>query len=120
MAKQGKRYAAALAQVDREKRYALDEAVRLMVATGKAKFDETVELAVRLGVDPRQADQNVRGTVALPHGTGNTKRIVVIAKGEKVREAEAAGATSSGDAEIIDKISKGWLDFDILVATPDA
>jgi large subunit ribosomal protein L1 len=119
MAKHGKRIVAARALVDRTKRYALDEAVGLAVSTAKAKFDETVELAVRLGVDPRQADQNVRGTVVLPHGTGKAVRVLVFAKGEKEREATDAGADIVGGDELVKKISEGWLDFDKAVATPD-
>ena len=105
---------------DAVKFYPVKEAAEVVKKTATAKFDETIELHARLGVDPKQSDQNVRGTVALPHGSGKTKRVVVIAKGEKVKEAEAAGADASGDADIIEKISKGWMDFDILVATPDA
>src|SRR5450631_857406 len=105
---------------DRTKLFSLADASATVKKTATAKFDETIELHVKLGVDPKQSDQNVRGTVALPHGTGKAKRVVVIAKGEKVKEAELAGADVAGDAEIIEKISKGWLDFDVLVATPDA
>jgi large subunit ribosomal protein L1 len=120
MAKQGKRFRSVLEQVNREQRYALDEAVRLVVATAKAKFDESVDLAVRLGVDPRQADQNVRGTVVLPHGTGKSVRIVVFAKGEKEREAREAGADFVGAEDLIQKISgEGWFEFDKAIATPD-
>jgi len=120
MAKQGKRFRSVLEQVDREQRYALDEAVRLVIATAKAKFDESVDLAVRLGVDPRQADQNVRGTVVLPHGTGKSVRILVFAKGEKEREAREAGADYVGAEDLIQKISgEGWFDFDKAIATPD-
>ncbi len=119
MARYGKRYGAALALVDRSKRYALDEAIRLAVETAKAKFDETLELAVCLGVDPRQADQNVRGTVVLPHGTGKSVRILVFAKGEKEREARDAGADYTGGEDLVKQISEGWLDFDKAVATPD-
>src|SRR6266852_1682862 len=119
MAKHGKRYRAALALVDRQKRYPLDEAIRIAVDTAKAKFDETLEIAVRLGVDPRQADQNVRGTVVLPHGTGKTVRILVFAKGEKEREATEAGADYVGGEEVVKKISEGWLDFDKAIATTD-
>ncbi len=120
MAKQGKRFKTALALVDRTKRYALDDAIRLSVETAKAKFDETVELAVRLGVDPRQADQNVRGTVVLPHGTGKSVRVLVFAKGEKEREAREAGADYAGGEELVKKIStENWLDFDKAIATPD-
>lgn len=119
MARHGKRYGAALALVDRSKRYSLDEAVRLAVETAKAKFDETLELAVCLGVDPRQADQNVRGTVVLPHGTGKSVRILVFAKGDKEREAREAGADYVGGEDLVKQISEGWLDFDKAVATPD-
>jgi large subunit ribosomal protein L1 len=120
MAKLGKRYRTALALVDRSKRYPLDEAIRMAVDTAKAKFDETVEIAIRLGVDPRQADQNVRGTVILPHGTGKTVRVLVFAKGEKEREATEAGADYVGGEDLVKKIStEGWLDFDKAIATPD-
>lgn len=114
-----KRMTAVEKEYDKSKFYSVNDASALIKKTAKAKFDETVELHVRLGVDPKQSDQNVRGTVVLPHGSGKTKRVVVIAKGEKLREAEAAGADFAGDADIIEKISKGWLDFDVLVATPD-
>lgn len=118
--KQGKRIKAAAAQIDRLKRYPLEEALGLTASIAKAKFDETVELAVRLGVDPRQADQNVRGTVALPHGTGRTVRVAVFAKGEKEREAKEAGADVVGGDELVKKISEeNWLEFDKAVATPD-
>jgi large subunit ribosomal protein L1 len=120
MPKQGKRYSGALAKIDRTKRYGLEEAMRLAVETAKAKFDESVELAVRLGVDPRQADQNVRGTVVLPHGTGKSVRILVFAKGEKEREAREAGADVAGGEELVKKISsENWLEFDKAIATPD-
>ena len=105
---------------DRAKRYSIAEAAATVKKTATAKFDETIELHVKLGVDAKQSDQNVRGTVVLPHGTGQTKRVAVVAKGEKIKEAEAAGADWAGDADVIDKISKGWLEFDVLVATPDA
>src|SRR6266403_1351919 len=119
MAKRSKRYQKAAARIDRARRYPLDEAVRTLVAAeGAAKFDETVELAVKLGVDPRQADQNVRGTVVLPHGTGKSVRVLVFAKGDKAKEAEAAGADHVGAEEVAKKIQdEQWLDFDI--ATPD-
>ena len=120
MAKHGKRFRAALSIVDRNKRYSLEEAIRLVVDTAKAKFDETVEIAVRLGVDPRQADQNVRGTVVLPHGTGKTVRVVVFAKGEKEREARDAGADFVGGDDLVKRITEeNWLDFDKAIATPD-
>ena len=105
---------------DRSKLHTVAEAAALIKKTATAKFDETVEAHVKLGVDPKQSDQNVRGTVVLPHGSGKSKRVVVVAKGEKIKEADNAGADAAGDADIIDKISKGWLDFDVLVATPDA
>ncbi|HYD46877.1 MAG TPA: 50S ribosomal protein L1 [Terriglobales bacterium] len=119
MAATGKRIRAASALVDRAKRYSLEEALDLAVQTATAKFDETIELAVRLGVDPRQADQNVRGSVVLPHGTGRTIRVLVFAKGDKEREALEAGADFAGGEELVKKISEGWLDFDKAVATPD-
>jgi large subunit ribosomal protein L1 len=121
MAKKSKRYTAAAAKIDHARRYPLDDAIRaLLDAGGPAKFDETVEIAVRLGVDPRQADQNVRGTVVLPHGTGKTVRVLVFAKGEKAREAEEAGADHVGADEIVKKIQdEQWLDFDTAIATPD-
>ena len=116
----GKKYKEALKKIDREKRYTLEEAIKLVVANKLAKFDETVELAVRLGVDPRQADQNVRGTIVLPHGTGSTARVLVVAKGEKEREAREAGADFVGGDDIIKKIQEeNWLDFDRVIATPD-
>jgi large subunit ribosomal protein L1 len=121
MAKPGKRYRNAAAKIDREKRYGMDEAVTLLIgAGGEAKFDETVELAVRLGVDPRQADQNVRGTVVLPHGTGKNVRVLVFAKGDKAKEAQDAGADFVGADDMVKKIQEEqWLDFDTVVATPD-
>ena len=120
MARIGKRMKAAAAQVNRETRYALDEAVTLATTLATAKFDETLELAVRLGVDPRQADQNVRGTVVLPHGTGRSVRVAVFAKGEKEREARDAGADFVGGDDLVKKIQEeGWLEFDSAVATPD-
>ena len=108
----GKKYKEAAKKIDREKRYTLEEAVKLVVDNKVAKFDETVEIAVRLGVDPRQADQNVRGTIVLPHGTGAVARVLVVAKGEKEREAREAGADFVGGDEIIKKIQEeNWLDF---------
>ncbi len=120
MARHGKRYRAALSSVDRSKRYPLDEAIRLAAESAKAKFDETMEIAVRLGVDPRQADQNVRGTVILPHGTGKSVRVLVFAKGEKEREAREAGADHVGGEDLVKKITtENWLEFDKAIATPD-
>jgi large subunit ribosomal protein L1 len=119
MSGNGKSYQAALAKIDRGQRYPLEEGLRLVKETGRAKFDETVEMAVRLGVDPRQADQNVRGTVSLPHGIGKTVRVLAFAKGEKEKEAQEAGADYVGAEDLIKKISEGWFDFDKTVATPD-
>ncbi len=121
MARKGKRYRKAIVTIDRSRRYALDEAIRtLTAAPGAAKFDETVELAVKLGVDPRQADQNVRGTVVLPHGTGRSVRVVVFAKGEKAKEAADAGADHVGADDLAKKIQdEQWLEFDTAIATPD-
>ena len=118
--KTGKRYNDLAKLVDRATVYDPSEAVRLVQETGKAKFDETVELHVRLGVDSRHADQQVRGAVVLPHGTGRTKRVLVIAKGPKADEAKEAGADYVGDDDMIEKIQKeNWFDFDVLIATPD-
>lgn len=119
MKRKGKGYRAMLDKVDRIQRYPLEVAVRLAKETVRAKFDETVEIAIRLGVDPRQADQNVRGTVVLPHGMGKSVRVLVFAKGEKEREAQEAGADFVGAEDLIKKINDGWLDFDKTVATPD-
>jgi large subunit ribosomal protein L1 len=111
---------AAAEQVDREKLHELSEALDVVLKTATAKFDETVEMAVRLGVDPRQADQNVRGTVVLPHGTGKQVRVLVFAKGDKEREATEAGADFVGGDDLVKKIAdEGWLEFDSVVATPD-
>jgi large subunit ribosomal protein L1 len=118
MAKIGKKYQEA-AKLIEDKLYTADEAVELVKKTATAKFDETIELHVRLGVDPKYADQQVRGAVILPHGTGKSKKVLVFAKGEKVKEAEAAGADFVGSDEIVTKIQGGWCDFDVAVATPD-
>src|SRR6184192_4248425 len=116
MSGNGKSYRAALAKVDRNQRYLLEDTLRLVKETTRAKFDETVEMAVRLGVDPRQADQNVRGTVVLPHGTGKSVRVLVFAKGDKAKEAEAAGADHVGAEELAKKIQEQqWLDFDTAI-----
>ena len=117
--KKGKQYHEMLAKVDRAKRYSLEEAVQLVKDTSYTKFDATVEIAYKLNLDPRKAEQNLRGALVLPHGTGKVSRVVVIATGEKAREAEAAGADYVGDADLIKKIGDGWLDFDVMVATPD-
>ena len=117
--KKGKKYQDSLKLIDRTKQYDPDEAVALVKQTAKAKFDETVELHVRLGVDPRHADQQVRGTVVLPNGTGKTKTVLVICKADKAKEAEAAGADFVGAEDMIAKIQGGWFGFDVVVATPD-
>ena len=117
--KNGKRYREITNLINRSQLYSLDEGVHLLKQTSKAKFDETVDLAARLGVDPRHADQNIRGTVALPHGTGKQIRVVVFAQGDKAREAEEAGADAVGTDDLVDKIVDGWLDFDATVATPN-
>ncbi len=120
MPKRGKKYIESAKLVDRTKLYDYDEAIDLVQKTTTTKFDSTVELAVRLGVDPRHADQQVRGTTVLPHGTGKTKRVLVVAKADKVKEAEEAGADYAGGAEYVEKIQKeNWLEFDVLIATPD-
>lgn len=119
MALLGKKYVEARKKIDREKRYEMDEALDLLPQITFAKFDETVELALRLGVDPRHADQMVRGSVALPNGLGKTVRVLVFAKGEKEKEAQEAGADVVGAEELIEKIQKGWMDFDKAIATPD-
>ena len=118
MARTGKKFAAAKAKVD-ERLYPLAEAIPLVQSIKFAAFDESVELAMRLGVNPKHADQMVRGTVVLPHGLGRTKRVVVIASSEKQKEAEDADADTVGGEELVEKIQKGWMDFDAVVATPD-
>ncbi len=118
MAKLGKKYQEAAKLVE-DKVYSVTEAMELVKKTATAKFDETVELHVRLGVDPKYADQQVRGAVVLPNGTGKSKKVLVFAKGEKVKEAEAAGADYVGSDEFVTKIQGGWFDFDVAVATPD-
>lgn len=118
--KRGKKYTEAAKKVDREKQYEVEEAVKLVKETAVAKFDETVEAHIRLGVDGRHADQQIRGAVVLPNGTGKEVRVLVFAKGEKLDEAQAAGADHVGGEELIPKIQNdGWLDFDVVVATPD-
>ncbi|MFQ5583934.1 MAG: 50S ribosomal protein L1 [Calditrichia bacterium] len=118
MKRRSKRYVQSANQIS-PKEYSLSEGVKLLKKTANAKFDETVEMAVRLGVDPRHADQVVRGTVSLPHGLGKEVRVLVIAKGEKANEALEAGADYAGYQEYLEKIQGGWLDFDVIVATPD-
>jgi large subunit ribosomal protein L1 len=115
----GKKYTASVAQFDRQQLYTPSEAVDLVKASAKAKFDETVEVALRLGVDPRKADQIVRGTLSLPAGTGRTARVVVFAAGEKAAEARAAGADEVGADDLVARVAGGFLDFDVAIATPD-
>ena len=119
MTKHGKKYLEARQKVNREAKYSLEEALELLKDTARAKFDETVEVALRLGVDPKYPDQQVRGSVVLPHGTGKSIRVLVFAKGEKEKEAQEAGADFVGGEELVAKIQGGWLDFDKAVATPD-
>ena len=117
--KRSKRYKEAAAKIDGDKQYGLREAVELFHSVATAKFNESMELHIRLGVDPRHADQQVRSTVVLPHGTGVTKRVLVLATGEKVKEAEDAGADIVGGEDLVQKIAGGWMDFDAVIATPD-
>jgi large subunit ribosomal protein L1 len=119
MKKHGKKYRAAAEKVEDGRKYSLEDAVRKLKEIAFAKFDETVELTMWLGVDPRKADQLVRGTLVLPHGLGKSKRVLVIAQGEKVKEAEEAGADFVGGEDMVTKIKGGWLDFDAVVSTPD-
>ena len=117
--KMGKKYSDSMKLIDRSKQYDPEEAIALVKQTAKAKFDETIEISVRLGVDPRHADQQVRGAVVLPHGTGKTVRVLAFGKENRVEEAKAAGADIVADDEIIKKIQGGWFEFDACVATPD-
>ncbi|MCM3710486.1 50S ribosomal protein L1 [Sporosarcina luteola] len=119
MAKRGKKFTEAAKLVDRTQVYDMKEAIELAKKTSTVNFDATVEVAFRLGIDTRKNDQQIRGAVVLPNGTGKTQRVLVFAKGEKLKEAEAAGADYAGDAEFITKIQQGWFDFDVIVATPD-
>ncbi|MGG3449696.1 MULTISPECIES: 50S ribosomal protein L1 [Bacillaceae] len=119
MTKHGKKFQEAAKLVDRTKQYSVEEAIELVKKTSTVKFDATVEAAFRLGIDPKKADQQIRGALVLPNGTGKTQRVLVFAKGEKVKEAEAAGADYVGDSEYITKIQQGWFEFDVIVATPD-
>ncbi len=119
MPKHGKKYKKVVQKLDRQKRYDVNEALEISLSSSYAKFDETVDIAVRLGVDPRHADQMVRGTVVLPNGLGKEVKVLVFAKGEKEREALDAGADFIADEEILEKIKKGWFGFDKAVATPD-
>ena len=118
MAKRGKKYNQSNELREKEE-YSLDESVNLVKKLSYAKFDESVDVAIRLGVNPKHSDQMVRGNIVLPHGTGKSKKVCVIASGEKVKEAEEAGADHSGGEELIEKIGKGWFDFDVVVSTPD-
>lgn len=119
MAKLSKRYSEAIKELDLNKVFDPSDAIATVKKAATAKFDETVEVAVRLGVDPKKADQQIRGAVVLPHGTGKVQRVLVFAKGEKAKEAEAAGADYVGDEDYINKIQQGWFEFDVVVATPD-
>ncbi|WP_287416914.1 50S ribosomal protein L1 [Oceanithermus sp.] len=119
MPKHGKRYRALLEKIDPNKVYTIDEAAKAVKELASARFDESVEAHIKLGIDPRKSDQNVRSTVALPHGTGKQVRVLAIAKGEKIKEAEEAGADYVGGEEMVQKILDGWMDFDAVVATPD-
>jgi large subunit ribosomal protein L1 len=118
MSKRGKKYAKAK-ELATQAEYTIEEAVSRLKQAGYAKFDESVDIAMRLGVNPKHSDQMVRGTIVLPHGTGKSKKICVIASGEKIREAEEAGADHAGGEELVEKITGGWLDFDVVIATPD-
>ncbi|OGD28393.1 MAG: 50S ribosomal protein L1 [Candidatus Aminicenantes bacterium RBG_19FT_COMBO_59_29] len=118
MSKRGKKYAKSKELV-KQPEYTIEEAVSLLKKAGYAKFDESVDIAMRLGVNPKHSDQMVRGTIILPHGTGKSKKICVIAAGEKIKEAEEAGAEFAGGEELIEKIAGGWIDFDVVIATPD-
>ncbi|WP_172188997.1 50S ribosomal protein L1 [Lentilactobacillus kribbianus] len=117
--KRGKQYQDAVKQIDQDKKYALSEAVELVKKIDFAKFDDTVSIAFKLNVDTKQADQQLRGAVVLPNGTGKEQTVVVFAKGDKAKEAEAAGADFVGEADLVEKIQDGWLDFDVAIATPD-
>lgn len=119
MRKKGKKYTEALKKVDSNKVYSVAEAVALLKEISFEKFDATVEIAFRLNLDPRKAEQNLRGAFVLPNGTGKTKKVLVFAKGDKAKEAEAAGADYVGDTDYVEKITKGWFEFDTVVATPD-
>jgi large subunit ribosomal protein L1 len=119
MSIRGKKYAEAKKKVDQTKRYDLDGGIQLLKETGQAKFDESVDMAIRLGVNPKHSDQMVRGTVALPHGVGKSVRVLVFAKGEKEKEAKDAGADLVGAEDLVEKITGGWTDFDKAIATPD-
>ena len=119
MAKQGKKYLAAAQKVDRSKRYSVEEAIALLKTLSFEKFDASVQVSLNLNVDPRHADQQIRGAVVLPHGTGRTQKVLVVTQGPKEKEATEAGADYVGNKEILEKIKGGWFDFDVIIATPD-
>ena len=119
MAKKSKRYQEAAKLIEKGKAYSIEEAVALVKETSKVKFDAAVDVAFRLGVDPRQADQQLRGALVLPNGTGKTKKVLVVTEGPKAQEAKDAGADVVGGKEILEDIKKGWLDFEVMIATPD-
>ncbi|MCD2138271.1 50S ribosomal protein L1 [Salinicoccus halitifaciens] len=119
MAKRSKKYQAALEKFDADSSYSIEEAVKLAQETSTVNFDASVEVAFRLGIDTRKNDQQIRGAIVLPHGTGKSQRVLVFAKGEKLKEAQEAGADYAGDQEFVEKINGGWFDFDVIVATPD-
>ena len=119
MTTQGKRYKADRSKVDPQQKYGIDAALALLDSFGKAKFDEAVDVAIRLGIDPKQTDQGVRGAIVLPHGIGKKLRVLVFAKGDKAKEAEEAGADSVGGEDLVEKINGGWFEFDKVIATPD-
>ncbi|MCI9093352.1 MAG: 50S ribosomal protein L1 [Coprobacillus sp.] len=119
MAKKGKKYQEAAALIEKGKAYPIDEAVALVKKTSSVKFDASVDVAFKLGLDTRHADQQLRGAIVLPHGTGKTKKVLVVTQGAKVEEAKAAGADVVGGKEILEDIKKGWLDFEVMIATPD-
>jgi large subunit ribosomal protein L1 len=119
MAKKGKRFRAAISKVDRTKNYGVEDGITLSLETSSAKFDESIDVAVVLGVDPKQSDQQVRGAVSLPHGLGKEVRVIVFAKGPKEAEAKNAGADYVGSDDLVEKIQGGWMDFDKVIATPD-
>ena len=120
MPKRGKNYKEALKEFDRQALYTLDEGIELVKKTAKAKYNETVESHIRLGIDPRRSDQNVRGTVVLPHGTGKTPKVIVFTQGDKIDKAKAAGADEVGYEELIERVKGGWMDWDVACASPDA
>ena len=119
MAKRGKRYVEARKLIEKGKAYPIEEAIELVKKTSTVKFDASIDVAFKLGVDPKHADQQLRGAMVLPNGTGKTKKVLVVAQGAKAEEAKAAGADYVGDKEILEEIKKGWLDFEVVIATPD-